>query len=174
MANCGNFSNFVPGSWFHLKKLKVIFTTVLVFCFQDALLDVYIPSFPLSLHDVELFDHQCYFISSVLGFHLIVWLGHTGALPLSQTPKHKLRHRHKLNSGSHPWETKTRVNISFQHYVSTHRYQEFSHTHIQYSTFALCKVTMSDSIHGHLLSVLVYAALPWGSTHSSSFCSVLF
>lgn len=47
----------------------------------------------------------------------------------------------------------------------------FTHT---YSTFSLCKVTMSDSIHGHLFSVLVSPALPWGSTHSSPFSSLCF
>lgn len=73
--------------------------------------------------------------------------------PWSQTHTHKLRLGHSLNSCSHTWETKTRVNISFQHYVSTHCYKEFPHTRIApFSLFSLCKVTMSDSIHGLLLS----------------------
>lgn len=48
------------------------------------------------------------------------------------------------------------MNISFEHYVSTHCYQEFAHTRTApFCLFSLCKVTMSDSIHGLLLSVLV-------------------
>lgn len=66
---------------------------------------------------------------------------------------HTHRFRHRLNSCSHSWETKTRENISFQQCVSTHCYQEFLRTRIvPFSLFSLCKVTMSDSIHGLLLS----------------------
>ena len=113
-------------------------------------------------------------------FHIICccrWLssrsliGAHGSFPFSLSLKHTGSDWDAGWTLAHTRETETRVNISFQQYVYTHCYQEFSHTWIApFSPFlSLCKVTMSDSIHGFLLSVLVSPSHPRGSRHSSPF-----
>lgn len=72
-----------------------------------------------------LITFYCFYIICSLLFHGLI-CAHRSIF--SRTYIHRLRHR--LNSCSHSWDTKTRVNISFKHYVSTHSYQEFSHTRI--------------------------------------------
>lgn len=60
-------------------------------------------------------------------FHITVWLVPTRAISLFLVSD-TLRRR--LNVSPHSSDTRTRVNISFEHYVSTRRYQAFSHTRI--------------------------------------------
>lgn len=86
-------------------------------------------------------------------FLAIAWLVHIWALPVPASPKRTDSDSSTGWTSVHtPGRQRQELNSSFQHYVSTRCYQEFSHTRITpFSRFSPYKVTMSDSIHGLLL-----------------------
>lgn len=113
-------------------------------------------SYPSFLHNFMLFDHATsHHLLSALSFHITGCSGPTRALFCTVSNTHM-----DLGRGWTPARTlgtpKTRANISFEHYVSTHCRQVFSHTLVApFPLFSLWEDAMSDSIHGLPLPVLV-------------------
>lgn len=120
-----------------------------------------------------IYFHDSYIISHFLitfncFFFIICWLSYRGLICahrsiFSNTYIHRLRHR--LNSCSHSWDTKTRVNILIQalcfHPLLS---GDFTHT---YCTFLPLFFTKSQWVIPSTDTSSLSLSHPWGSTHFS-------
>lgn len=107
-----------------------------------------------------------------LSFHISVWLVPTRAFSLFLPFSNTLRRR--LNVCTHSSDTRTRVNISFEHYVSAQRYQVFSHPRIApFSPFFLFFAKSQWAIQS-TDSPSLSLSHPRGSAQSSSYSSFFF